>query len=382
MDFALTEDQRLFRETIVRFAHAELNHDVPERERRQELPRELWRKCAGIGLLGLPVPEPYGGSGLDPLSTALALEALGYACQDGGLVFSVCAHLLAGVVPIWKHGSETQRERYLPRLCSGEWIAVNAMTEPGTGSDAFALQTRAQPEDGGFRITGTKTFGTNGPVADLALVFAHVEADQERSGGITAFIVERGTPGLSLGPAAEKMGLRTSPLGDLFLEDVHVPADAVLGKVGAGEMLFNHAMNWERICLFAAHVGTMERLLEQAVDYARTRRAFGEPIGQFQAVAHKIADMKVELEAARLLTYRAAWRLDRDRGVVLDAAMAKLFVSESFVRAARDVVQVHGGYGYMAEYQVERALRDALGSTLYSGTSEIQRNIIAGWLGL
>jgi alkylation response protein AidB-like acyl-CoA dehydrogenase len=382
MDFSLTEDQRRLRETIVRFARAELNEDVPARDRRQEFSRERWRKCAGIGLLGLPVPERYGGSGLDPLSTALALEALGYACHDGGLVFSLCAHVLAGVVPVWKYGSEVQRRRHLPHLCNGESIAVNAMSEPGTGSDAFALRTKARPHDGGFRISGTKTFGTNAPVADLALVFADVDAGEGRPRGLTAFLVERGTRGFSAGPDTEKMGLRTSPLGDLVLEDVLVPADAVLGKVGAGAMLFTHTMNWERACLAAAHIGTMERLLEQALDYARTRRAYGEPIGRFQAVSHKLADVKVELEAARLLTYRAAWRLERDRGVALDAAMAKLFVSESFVRAARDVVQVHGGYGYMAEYQVERALRDALGSTLYSGTSEIQRNIIAGWLGL
>ncbi|HKC93456.1 MAG TPA: acyl-CoA dehydrogenase, partial [Nitrospira sp.] len=180
----------------------------------------------------------------------------------------------------------------------------------------------------------------------------------------------------------EKMGLRTSPLGELVFEDLRVPEDAVLGGVGGGTTVFTETMDWERVCLFASHVGTMERLLETSVGYARTRTRFGQPIGKFQGVAHKIADMKVCLEAARLLAYRAAWRLGRTRMVSMDAAMTKLFVSESLVRTALDTVQIHGGYGYMTEYEMERALRDAVGSTLYSGTSEMQRNIIARWLGL
>lgn len=382
MDFSLTEEQRMLREHIVRFAQETLNYGIIERDREQRFARELWQQCGAMGLLGLPVPEQYGGSGLDPLSCAVALEAFGYGCHDGGLVFSVCAHLLSCVVPIWQHGTEEQKQRYLPGLCNGTLIGVHAMTEPGSGSDAFALRTRAEADGSGFRLNGTKTFISNGPVADLVIVFAVTDPQKGYYGGITGFLVESGTPGFRVSQKFEKMGLRTSPLGELVFEDLYVPASAILGGVGAGSTLFTQAMDWERTCLFASHIGTMERLLETAVAYARTRTQFGQPIGKFQAVAHRIVDMKVQLEAARLLTYQAAWRLGRTRSVSLDAAMAKLFVSESLVKAALDTVQIHGGYGYMTEYGVERALRDAIGSTLYSGTSEMQRNIIARWLGL
>jgi alkylation response protein AidB-like acyl-CoA dehydrogenase len=382
MDFALTEEQKILRDNIVRFAREVLNPGVAERDREQAFSRELWRKCGEIGIQGLPVPEQYGGSGCDPLTTAIGLEALGYGCKDGGLVFSLCAHLLSCVVPLWQHGSEAQKQRYLRGLCDGTLVGVHAMTEPGSGSDAFALRTRAEPYGTGFRINGTKTFISNGPVADVVIVFAMTDPSKGYHGGVTAFLVERDTPGFAAGPKFEKMGLRTSPIGELVFTDLRVPAEAVVAGVGGGSTVFTSAMDWERICLFASHVGAMERLLETAIAYARTRSQFGQLIGKFQAVSHRIADMKVSLEAARLLVYRAAWRLEHARSASLDAAMAKLFVSESLLQAALGTVQIHGGYGFMTEYEVERALRDAVGSTLYSGTSEMQRNIIARWLGL
>jgi alkylation response protein AidB-like acyl-CoA dehydrogenase len=336
-----------------------------------------------MGIQGLPVPEQYGGSGLDPLSTAMALEALGYGCHDSGLVFSLCAHLLSCVVPIWQHGTEDQKRRYLPGLCNGMLVGVHAMSEPGSGSDAFALRTRAERDGAHYRITGTKTFISNGPIADVVIVFAVTDPHKGYHGGVSAFLVDTAdTPGFRATQTFEKMGLRSSPIGELVFEDVPVPADAILGGPGAGSVLFTQSMDWERTCLFAAHVGTMERLLERSVEYARSRSQFGQTIGKFQAVSHRIVDMKVQLEAARLLVYQAAWRLGRTRAASLDASIAKLFVSESLVNAALATVQVHGGYGYMAEYEVERALRDAIGSTIYSGTSEMQRNIIARWLGL
>jgi len=382
MDFALTEEQKILRDNIVRFAREVLNEGVADRDREQAFARELWRKCGEIGIQGLPVPEQYGGSGCDPLTTAIGLEALGYGCKDGGLVFSLCAHLLSCVVPLWQHGNEAQKQRYLRGLCDGTLVGVHAMTEPGSGSDAFALRTRAEPDGTGFRINGTKTFISNGPVADLVIVFAMTDPTKGYHGGVTAFLVERGTPGFAAGPKFEKMGLRTSPIGELVFTDLRVPAEAVVAGVGGGSAVFTSAMDWERICLFASHVGAMERLLETAIAHARTRSQFGQLIGKFQAISHRIADMKVSLEAARLLVYRAAWRLEHARSASLDAAMAKLFVSESLLQAALGTVQIHGGYGFMAEYEVERALRDAVGSTLYSGTSEMQRNIIARWLGL
>ena len=382
MDFSLSSDQIALRENIIRFARQVLNEGALQRDREQTFPRDLWRRCGEIGLPGLPVPEDYGGSGLDPLSTALALEALGYGCHDGGLVFSICAHLLSCVVPLWSFGTEAQKRRYLPGLCGGDLVGVHAMTEPTSGSDAFALKTTAKPDGDGFRIQGVKTFISNGPVADLVIVFAVTDAKKGYHGGVTAFLVESTAPGFAVTQRFEKMGLRTSPLGELSFDGVRVGPEAVLGGVGGGSGVFTHAMDWERVCLFASHVGAMDRLLEMSVKHARTRSQFGQRIGKFQAVSHRIVDMKVQVEAARLLTYRAASRLGKTRAVSMDAAMAKLFVSESLVQAALGAVQVHGGYGFMTEFEVERALRDAVGSTLYSGTSEMQRNIIARWLGL
>lgn len=382
MDFSLSEDQRILRESIIRFAAENLNEGAAERDRTHSFDRKLWERCGEIGLLGLPVPEQYGGSGLNALTSALALEAFGYGCHDSGLVFSVCAHLLSCVVPLMKFGSEAQKERYLPGLCSGKLIGVHAMTEPNSGSDAFALRTKAEPEGNGFRINGTKTFISNGPVADVVIVFAVTDPSKGYHGGVTAFLVERGTPGFTASKPFEKMGLRSSPIGELVFNDVRVPADAIVSGIGNGATIFNTSMDWERICLFASHVGTMERLLERTIAYARTRSQFGQAIGKYQGVSHRIVDMKVQLEAARLLTYRAAWRLDNARTASLDASMTKLFVSESLLQAALAAVHLHGGYGYMVETEVERALRDAVGSTIYSGTSEMQRNIIARWLGL
>ena len=382
MDFSFSDEQKLLRDNIVKFAQRELNEGAAVRDREQTFSRELWRKCADVGIQGLPVPEEYGGSGFDALSCAIALEALGYGCRDGGLLFSLCAHLLACVVPVWTHGNGEQKRRYLPGLCDGSLIGMHAITEPGSGSDTFAMRTRAHKDGDRWRISGAKTFVSNGPVGDLAIVFAVTDPGKGFHGGVTAFLVPTTLPGFATGKKLEKMGLRSSPVGEIFLEDLELPAETVLGTVGGGAAVFATAMDWERILLVASHVGTTEHLLETSIAYARTRSQFGQTIGKFQAVAHKIADMKTQLEAARLLLYRSAWRLDHARNASLDASITKLFVSETLVKAALDTVQIHGGYGFMVEYEVERALRDAVGSTIYSGTSEMQRNIIARWLGL
>lgn len=382
MDFSISEEQKALRDRIIKFAQQELNEDVVTRDREQIFSRELWQKCAEFGIQGLPADKTYGGSGVDALTCAMGLEAFGYGCRDGGLVFSICAHILACIVPISKHGTEEQKQRYLPGLCDGRLIGMHAITEPGAGSDPFSMQTRAERDGNGWRINGTKAFVSNGPIGDLAIVFAMTDLQKGFHGGATAFIIEKGTPGFSHGKRFEKLGLHTAQVSELVLDNVYVPKNAVLGTVGGSTSIFATAMDWERIVLVASHVGTMERLLETSVAYARKRSQFGQAIGKFQAISHKIADMKVQLEAARLLAYCAAWRLDHARTAALDAAITKLFVSESLVGSALDTVQIHGGYGFMAEYEVERALRDAVGSTIYSGTSEMQRNIIARWLGL
>ena len=383
MDFSLSDDQRALRDQIIRFAQNELSPGAAERDARHEFSRDLWLKCGEMGLQGLPIPEEYGGSGLDALSTVIGIEALGYGCEDGGLVFAICAHMLACTVPVWLHGSEEQKQNYLPRLCSGELMAVNAMTEPEGGSDAFSMRTRAvETGDGGYRVSGTKIFGSNGPVADIAILYANTDPDKAFLGGITAFLAEATTPGFTRGQTFEKMGLRTCPIGELVFEDMELGADAVLGSPGSGGPVFAQSMEWERICLVAAHIGTMERLLDTAIAYAKSRKSFGQKIGSYQAVSHKIADMKIRLEAARLLTYKAASKLGKVTSVGIDAAITKVFVSEALVQSALETIQILGGYGFMTEYNVERVLRDSVGGTIYSGTSEMQRNIIAQWLGL
>ena len=382
MDFSLSAEQKMIRQEIIRFAQKELNEGVRDRDRDHHFSRDLWKKCGEMGLTGLPVPAEAGGSGLDSLSTAMALEAFGYGCHDTGLVFSVCAHLLACVVPIWKHGSEEQKHRYLPGLCQGTQIAANAMSEPGSGSDVFSMSSTAVRDGDGYRLNGVKTFCTNGPVADLLLFYAVTDKEKGYHGGITAFLVETSAPGFHVGQTFEKMGLRTSTIGEMVLEDVRVPAASVLGKEGAGAAQFVQSMDWERICLFASQVGVTERLVEKAIEYARTRTQFGQTIGKFQAVSHRIAEMKIRLEAARLLTYRAAWNLEHSRSVSMDASIAKVFVSESLVQTALDTIQTFGGNGFMVESEIERMLRDAIGSRIYSGTNEMQKNITARWLGL
>ena len=383
MEFSISPEQQQLRQSLIKFARLELNGEIASRDLEQEFPRDRWLKCGERRLQGLPVPKKYGGLELDPLSSAMALEALGYGFQDNGLLFAISAHLVASVIPILTFGNEEQRHRYLPGMCDGSIIGCNAITEPETGSDAFAMSTRAIKSDDGYRLTGTKRYISNAPVADVTIIYALTDEEKRFHGGITAFLVESGTPGFQVSRnKIDKMGLRTVLMGELTLEDVCVPDSAILGKVGAGAKAFMHSMDWERVCLFAAHLGTMERLLEDSVKHAKARQQFGQAIGKFQAVSHRIADMKVALEAARLLIYRGAWNLERSATVSLDASLAKLFTSEAYVDAALAALQVHGAMGYLTEFGIERMVRDALGSTVYSGTSEMQRNMIARWLGL
>lgn len=381
MDFSWTSEQLALREAIVAFARRELADDVAARDRTATFSREHWRRCAEVGLQGLPMPEAYGGGGADVLTAVLALEALGYACDDAGLCFGINAQLWSVQMPILRFGTEAQRQRYLPRLCSGEWIGAHAMSEPGSGSDAFAMTTRAVPQDGGYVLTGTKTFVSNAPAADLFVVFATVGREHGVL-GITAFLVERDAPGLRVGRAIDKMGLRTSPMAEVILEECFVPAEQRLGREGRAAAIFNDSMEWERGCLLASEVGAMQRQLERCVAYARERQQFGRPIADFQSVSNRLADMKLRVEAARLLLYRAAWTKQQGCAAASEASEAKLFASEALVQSCLDAVQVHGGYGFTTEYGVERSLRDAVGSRLYSGTSDIQRAIIARGLGI
>jgi alkylation response protein AidB-like acyl-CoA dehydrogenase len=382
VDFGLTREQHELVEAIRAFARAELNDGVERDDPAGTFPREKWEKCAAFGLQGLPIAAEYGGQGQDLVTTTAAMEALGYACRDNGLVFSLNAQMWACEMPIARYGTDEQKRQWLPRLVRGDVIGAHAITEPESGSDVFALRTSARRTADGYRLNGTKTFSTNAPVADLVLAFAYLDREDGKPPVLTGFLVRRGTPGVTFSRPIEKMGLRTSPLGEVVLEDCLLPASARLGAEGAGMAIFNSAMEWERACIFAAHLGAMQWLLEESIAYARGRRQFGQPIGKFESVANRIVDMKVAIEAGRFLLYRVGWLKQQGKSAVMEAAIAKLFVSEAHVRAALDALQLHGGYGYMKEYPIEREVRDALSGTLYSGTSEMQRRIIARCLGL
>jgi hypothetical protein len=378
VDFDWTEEQKAYREAVLGFARRELTSSAEDGD---AFPREAWGRCAAFGIQGLPVPEQYGGAGAGALTAVLALEALGHACADNGLLFSLSAQMAACEVPLARFGSEELKRRYLPGLCDGSLVGAQAMTEPEAGSDAFALVTTAVRSDRGYVLSGAKTFVTNAPAADVFVVYATTEPGSGIA-GICAFLLERSLPGLSLGGRIRTMGLQTSPIGELALERCEVGEDRLLGQPGGGMGVFTTAMLWERTLVLASAVGTMERLLERCVSHARARRQFGQPIGAFQAVSHRIADMKVRLETSRLLLHRLAWLVDAGRATPLDAAMAKLHLSESYLQSSLDAVQIHGGYGYTEELGLEREVRDAVAARLYSGTSEMQRNIIAGLLGL
>lgn len=289
--------------------------------------QQSWGGNSPVQACDLDFLDEYGAN-LVLLDAGFPDDAGGSLGQDAHATANVGdAHLLACVVPIWKHGSPEQKAKYLPGLCCGERIAVNGMTE--TSSDAFAMSTRAVPDGEGFRITGNKTFSSNGPVADLAVVYAVTDPEKGAQGGITGFIIEKDTPGFVASQKFEKMGLRTALMGELVLEDVYVAKEAVLGGVGGGMMVFSESTEWERVCIGATHVGNMRHLLEKAIDYAKTHTAYGQSIGKFQAISHKIADMKINLEAGRLLTYRAASRLSKARDNAMDASMDWIRTSTS-----------------------------------------------------
>ena len=380
VDVERLEEQQAFRDAVADFARRELA-EGRTRDEDGAFSREAWRRCAAIGLQGLPIPTEFGGQGADATTTMLALEALGYGCADNGLIFSLNAQMWACETPIVRFGTERQKRRYLPGLADGSLVGAHAMSEPGSGSDAFALRTVAAPKGDTYVLNGAKTFVTNAPRADLFLVFA--TSDRALGFlGISAFLVERGSAGLTVGAPMRKMGLQSSPISDVFFDDCEVPAEQLLGTVGSGSAIFNSAMDTERACILASSVGTMQRELERCIDHARERKQFGQPLASFQAVSHRIVEMKVRLETARLLLYRMGELLDEGKATPLDAALTKLYLSECFAQSSLDAVQVHVGYGYMQEYGLEQDVRDAVGAGIYSGTSDMLRNLVARQLGL
>jgi alkylation response protein AidB-like acyl-CoA dehydrogenase len=380
MEFGWTDEQIALRRGAAEFASGRLTDGVIDRDRSGEFPRELWEACAEFGLQGLLVPTEWNGGGQDILSAVAVLEGVGYGALDNGLVFSVAAQVASCAAPLVEFGTEAQKREWLAGLADGTTIGATGVTEPDSGSSVLALGTTATEDRGDWVLDGSKTFVTNAPLADLFLIYARTGGSG--FAGLTCFLVPRETEGLTVGAPIAKMGLRTSPMAQVFLEGCRLPGSAVLGGVGSGAMIFNQTMDVERLLVMAPSVGVMERLLERCVGHARQRTAGSVPIGKHQSIAHRIADMELDLEAARLLLYRAAWHRHHRGTATRESALAKLAVSEAYVNSCRSAVQIFGGYGYMVEYELERELRDALATTLYVGTSEIQRNLIAGLRGL
>jgi alkylation response protein AidB-like acyl-CoA dehydrogenase len=379
MDFSITPDQQDMRASAFEFARTTLNDSLERRDRKSEFSLTGWKACADFGLQGILVPEAYGGLGLDALDYAAAMEGIGQGCRDNGLIFSINAHILTGVLPILHRGSEELKDSFLHGLVSGELIAANGMTEADSGSDVYKLRTFAEKRKDYFVLNGSKTFVTNAPVADIFIIYA-VTDKAKGFFGLSCFVVEKDTEGLSVGKKFDKMGLRTSPMSEIGFNNCKVRENRVLGQQGSGGILFSSSMEWERGLILANCIGVMERQLQDCRTYATSRKPGDRAIGEHQSIAHKLAEMKVRLETSRLMLYRVAWLKSQGKNAALESSIAKLTISESYIENCRSAMQIHGGYGYMVEYEVERELRDALASSLYSGTSEIQKNIISSML--
>ena len=382
MDFSWSTQQLTFKNRVIEFAQENLNDNMMESDYHGKFSWENWKKCAEFGIQGMCMPEEYSGSpALDIMTAVLAMEALGYGCEDSGLTLGLNAQMWTVQILLQQFGTDDQKQRYLPKLCQGEWIGVHALSEPNAGSDVYSLKTHAQKCDGGYILNGSKKFVTCAPICDLALVFATVDPSLGKW-GVTTFVVERSSTGFSTGPVKDKMGLRTVPFGEIFFKDCFVPEENRLGPEGAGFSFSHSSLEYDRCIHLASELGTMERQLEKTIEYAKSREQYGQPIGKFQSVSNRVADMKLRLETARLLLYKVAWLKERGQPAMLEAALLKLYLSECFVASGLDAVRIHGGNGYLTEYEVERDLRDAIGGVIYAGTSDIQRNIIARSLGL
>ena len=383
MDFSWSEEALALKDDIIKFAREALKDDVIENDKKGIFSLENWKKCADFGILGLATPKAYGGreEKVDLLLAMLAMESFGYACPDNGLAFALNAQMWTVQYPIVTFGSPEQKAKFLPNLTNGTFIGGQALTEPGHGSDVFGMKTTATKCEGGYLLNGHKTYIGLAPVADVSVVYASTNPKYGKW-GISAFLVEKGSEGYSAPPAMDKMGLRTIPTGELIFDNYFVPEENLLGKEGSGFSIINHSLEYDRCTIFSSQLGAMERQLEQTIQYAKTREQFGQAIGKFQSVSNRLADMKLRIETSKLLLYKTAWLLKQGKPALLDAALLKLYLSESFVESSLDAIRIHGGNGYMTDNGVERNLRDAVGGVIYAGTSDIQRNIIAKFLGL
>jgi alkylation response protein AidB-like acyl-CoA dehydrogenase len=374
VDFRLTDEQQLLRQTVREFAEQEIRPYVREWDEAQHFPRELVGKLAALGLMGIQLPERYGGSGMSAIDYCICIEEL--ARVDPSVALSVAAHNGLCTAHLFMFGSEAQRERYVVPLARGEQIGAWGLTEAGAGSDAAGMRTTATPDGDGWVLNGAKAFITHGRVGDVMVVMA--VTDRERGPkGISAFVVEQGTPGMAPGRKEDKLGMRASDTSEVVFAHCRIPGDHLVGELGQGYINALQVLDAGRIGIAALAVGLAQGAFEASRDYAMERRQFGQPIASFQAIQWKLADNATRIEAARLLTYRAAHLKDQGRRTSLESSMAKLYSSEIAVRAAEDAVQIHGGYGFVKDYPAEKFFRDVKLTTIGEGTSEIQRLVIA-----
>src|SRR5271170_3439994 len=375
MDFDFSEHHNHLRRSVREFAKAEIAPHAQRWDKEERFPMELVPKLAAMGLLGIRIPEEYGGSGLDTTAYAICVEEI--ARVDGSIALTVASHNGLGTGHVLSFGSEALKRRYLPKAARGEWLAAWALTEPGSGSDSAGMATTARRDGGDWIINGTKMFITQGSVGGFCVVLARTNTNVSKQKGITAFVVEHGTKGFSASKHLEKLGCRSSDTVELTFEDVRVKDSQRLGEIDGGFTDTMQILDRGRISIAAMALGLGQGALEMAVRYAKERRQFGKNIADYQAVQWMLADSKTELDAAALLTYRAAWLADQGRRYTLEASMAKLYASEAATRACNRALQIHGGYGYTREFNVERHLRDAKLCEIGEGTSEVQRIVIA-----
>ncbi len=383
MDFHITDAQRELYEGARVFGEREVRPSVLERDKAERWDPELWRKMGETGLLGAPYPEQYGGTGLSCVETCLVSEGFGEGANDGGFALAWGAHTILCGVPIWKLGSEEQKQRYLPGLASGELIGGFCLSETDSGSDAASMKTRAVKRGDRWILNGTKMWITNGPIGDVFVVTAVTDPDAKpKAAGISTFLVERSFPGFSVGQIIDKLGMCTSQTSELVFEDCEIPEENLLGVENFGFFITAKLiLGWERSCLLAPALGAMKATIDTTARYLGERHQFGRPISKFQILRHTLADMRIRYEVSRNLVYCVAWQLDQgDDPPLVDAAIAKVMCTESAQINARDAIQLHGGNGFTKEYHVERGLRDSLLGTIGGGTSEIQRSIIARYL--
>jgi len=375
MEFAFTSDQEMLRQSVRDFAENVLGPGVVDRDEKEYYDPSTFKAMADLGLTGIPFEEKWGGADMGMIAYALAVEEI--ARVDPSAADTLSAHVSLAAFPVRMFGTEQQKEKYLIPMATGERHGAFALTEPNAGSDALGMTTKAERDGSHYVLNGRKIFITNGAAADVYIVFARTGDKELGSKAFSAVIVEKGTPGFSFGKYERKMGLRGTQNCDLIFEDCRIPAENLLGKEGEGFKIAMQTLDGGRIGIAAQAVGIAQGAMEKALEYSKTRVQFGKPIAKLQAIAFKLADMAVEIEAARMLTYRAAWKKQQGLPFSMDAAMAKLKASETAMWVTNQAVQIHGGYGYTREYPVERMMRDAKITELYEGTSEIQRVVIS-----